>query len=116
MGSALRDGVTDLVIVDDAGFRPCQASPTMVAAGRNVPPGGPDAEAPMTRSRPITALVCGLIVTGPAFAGEPGAGRTARRPARPVHTYSIVARDPKTGELGVAVQSHWFAVGPLVAW
>jgi uncharacterized Ntn-hydrolase superfamily protein len=31
-------------------------------------------------------------------------------------TYSIVARDPKTGELGVAVQSHWFAVGPIVPW
>jgi len=34
----------------------------------------------------------------------PGAGR-------PVHTYSIVARDATTGELGVAVQSHWFSVG-----
>ncbi len=31
-------------------------------------------------------------------------------------TYSIVARDPATGELGVAVQSHWFAVGPIVPW
>ncbi|MFZ0090678.1 MAG: DUF1028 domain-containing protein [Solirubrobacteraceae bacterium] len=31
-------------------------------------------------------------------------------------TYSIVARDRKTGELGVAVQSHWFSVGPLVPW
>src|SRR5687767_2981954 len=37
-------------------------------------------------------------------------------PVRPVHTYSIVARDPDTGELGVAVQSHWFSVGPIVAW
>ncbi|HET8782572.1 MAG TPA: DUF1028 domain-containing protein, partial [Pyrinomonadaceae bacterium] len=37
-------------------------------------------------------------------------------PLRPVHTYSIVARDPNTGELGVAVQSHWFSVGPIVAW
>ena len=35
---------------------------------------------------------------------------------RPVHTYSIVARDPETGQLGVAVQSHWFAVGELVPW
>jgi uncharacterized Ntn-hydrolase superfamily protein len=33
-----------------------------------------------------------------------------------VHTYSIVARDPGTGELGVAVQSHWFSVGTSVAW
>jgi len=31
-------------------------------------------------------------------------------------TYSIVARDPRSGELGVAVQSHWFAVGPIVPW
>jgi len=37
-------------------------------------------------------------------------------PGRPVHTYSIVARDPETGELGVAVQSHWFSVGALVPW
>jgi uncharacterized Ntn-hydrolase superfamily protein len=37
-------------------------------------------------------------------------------PLRPVHTYSIVARDPATGELGVAVQSHWFSVGSSVAW
>jgi uncharacterized Ntn-hydrolase superfamily protein len=33
-----------------------------------------------------------------------------------VHTYSIVARDAKTGELGVAVQSHWFSVGSIVTW
>ena len=31
-------------------------------------------------------------------------------------TYSIVARDPATGELGVAVQSRWFSVGTAVAW
>ena len=37
-------------------------------------------------------------------------------PLRPVHTFSIVARDPQTGELGVAVQSHWFAVGSNVIW
>jgi uncharacterized Ntn-hydrolase superfamily protein len=35
---------------------------------------------------------------------------------RPVATYSIVARDAKTGELGVAVQSHWFSVGSIVSW
>ena len=37
-------------------------------------------------------------------------------PARPVHTYSIVARDEATGEMGVAVQSHWFSVGSMVPW
>jgi uncharacterized Ntn-hydrolase superfamily protein len=31
-------------------------------------------------------------------------------------TYSIVARDPATGELGAAVQSHWFSVGSLCIW
>jgi uncharacterized Ntn-hydrolase superfamily protein len=35
---------------------------------------------------------------------------------RPVHTFSIVARDSVTGDLGVAVQSHWFSVGSLVTW
>lgn len=33
-----------------------------------------------------------------------------------VATYSIVARDPETGEMGVAVQSHWFSVGSIVSW
>src|ERR1035438_1617691 len=42
-----------------------------------------------------------------------GAGEV---PRRPVHTYSIVARDPVTGDLGVAVQSHWFSVGSAVPW
>jgi uncharacterized Ntn-hydrolase superfamily protein len=32
------------------------------------------------------------------------------------HTYSILARDPKTGEMGVGVQSHWFSVGSVVSW
>jgi uncharacterized Ntn-hydrolase superfamily protein len=31
-------------------------------------------------------------------------------------TYSIVARDPETGSLGVAVQSHFFGVGRIVPW
>ena len=31
-------------------------------------------------------------------------------------TFSIVARDPATGDLGVAVQSHWFSVGSVVPW
>lgn len=32
------------------------------------------------------------------------------------HTYSIVARDAKTGEMAVGVQSHWFSVGSIVSW
>lgn len=37
-------------------------------------------------------------------------------PTRPVHTYSIVARDAATGQIGVAVQSHAFGVGSIVPW
>ncbi len=37
-------------------------------------------------------------------------------PRRPVSTYSIVARDAATGQMGVAVQSHWFSVGSVVPW
>ncbi len=32
------------------------------------------------------------------------------------HTFSIVARDPLTGEMAVGVQSHWFSVGTAVSW
>jgi uncharacterized Ntn-hydrolase superfamily protein len=32
------------------------------------------------------------------------------------HTFSIVARDSATGDLAVAVQSHWFSVGSTVSW
>ena len=48
----------------------------------------------------------------------PVAGRsdTGEKPLRPVHTYSIVARDAETGQLGAAVQSHWFSVGSNVIW
>lgn len=50
----------------------------------------------------------GLLAAAAATAGD--------IPRRPVHTYSIVAQDPATGDLGVAVQSHWFSVGSIVAW
>lgn len=32
------------------------------------------------------------------------------------HTFSIVAYDSITGDMGVAVQSHWFSVGTTVIW
>ena len=41
---------------------------------------------------------------------------SAETPLRPVSTYSIVALDEETGQLGVAVQSHWFSVGTVVPW
>jgi uncharacterized Ntn-hydrolase superfamily protein len=48
-----------------------------------------------------------------------GAGSTALAqsiPRRPVHTFSIVAVDSATGQIGAAVQSHWFSVGSGVTW
>src|SRR4029078_9801257 len=51
-----------------------------------------------------------------SFMNHPARADKPAVPSRPVHTFSIVARDPATGELGVAVQSHWFSVGSIVAW
>lgn len=56
----------------------------------------------------MIALLC-LTLSGAAQQPEPA-------PVQPVATYSIVARDPATGALGVAVQSHWFSVGSIVTW
>lgn len=38
------------------------------------------------------------------------------KPSDLAHTFSIVARDARTGEMAVAVQSHWFSVGTVVSW
>lgn len=46
----------------------------------------------------------------------PASAQDAPNPARLDHTYSIVARDAETGVLGVAVQTHSFAVGNRVPW
>ncbi len=59
--------------------------------------------------------ITGLVLVAFLFAGHLLADERPR-PRRPVATYSIVARDPATGELGVAVQSHWFSVGSVVPW
>jgi uncharacterized Ntn-hydrolase superfamily protein len=55
--------------------------------------------------RAAVLLLAAVLLPLPALAGDPLA-----------HTYSIVARDPATGDFGVAVQSHWFQVGPTVPW
>jgi len=60
-----------------------------------------------------TALLLGFLAALDA-AGADERRMRSEAPSRPVHTYSIVARDPATGELGVAVQSHWFSVGSVV--
>jgi len=56
-------------------------------------------------SRSILTVCLGLSLLVPALGADPL-----------VHTFSIVARDPATGEMGVAVQSHWFSVGSIVTW
>src|SRR5512140_1378171 len=67
----------------------------------------------MLRSTILAAL---LMTLSTAFASAASSGETPSVPRRPVHTYSIVARDAATGQLGVAVQSHWFSVGSSVPW
>ena len=58
----------------------------------------------MKRASLACHAAAALLLAAPALAGPV------------VHTYSIVARDPKTGQMGVAVQSHWFSVGSIVTW
>jgi len=61
----------------------------------------------------LTLSILAAFVAGP---GSAAAAQPPSPPLRPVSTYSIVARDAATGELGVAVQSHWFSVGSVVSW
>jgi uncharacterized Ntn-hydrolase superfamily protein len=63
------------------------------------------------------AVLLGAMTTMQSRAqGNQSQPQPRPRPLRPVHTFSIVARDPETGEIGVAVQSHWFNVGSVVPW
>jgi len=60
--------------------------------------------------RTAVSYLVGLLLTG-AWLG------VAQEPTEPtVATFSIVAFDPKTGDVGVAVQSRFFSVGPVVPW
>ncbi len=67
------------------------------------------------------SLLFALILTVFSLPGLEG-GLSAEEKILPppsdarAHTYSIVARDPETGDMGVAVQSHWFSVGSIVSW
>jgi uncharacterized Ntn-hydrolase superfamily protein len=54
---------------------------------------------------PLVPALFALALATPGGAPQPLA-----------HTFSIVARDSVTGEIGVAVQSHYFSVGPTVPW
>jgi hypothetical protein len=59
----------------------------------------------LSAPRVIAALLLFVTTLGPGIWAGPL-----------FHTFSIVARDPETGEMGVAVQSHWFSVGSIVTW
>lgn len=63
------------------------------------------------RRAPLALPASLALVAALALAATPGRAADPR-----AHTYSIVARDPATGAFGVAVQSHWFQVGPVVPW
>ena len=53
----------------------------------------------------LACLFIGINATGQSL-----------KPSELAHTFSIVARDAKTGEMAVGVQSHWFSVGTSVSW
>lgn len=53
----------------------------------------------------VILCFCFSLFISFAVAGEPK-----------VHTFSIVAFDPETGDLGVAVESKYFGVGSVVPW
>jgi len=57
----------------------------------------------------------GLPAAANRVSGVPHAESKTFRILRP-GTMSIIARDPQTGELGVAVESHFFSVGPVCPW
>lgn len=64
---------------------------------------------PAAAAPAVAAVALLLAFVAPLRGGEATA-------FRPVATYSIVAYDPASGQLGVAVQSHWFSVGSVVTW
>ncbi|MEO5988858.1 MAG: DUF1028 domain-containing protein [Candidatus Eisenbacteria bacterium] len=64
----------------------------------------------------MRALALSLLLLSCAECSARAAVPVAAPSSPLAHTYSIVARDPSTGEMGVAVQSHYFSVGPVVPW
>src|SRR5207247_2279795 len=93
-----------------AGDRMSEAAGLAEALGRSSPLGFTGDNWPIAFPR-RSSMDWSMVVPVLLIAGVAG-----RPPAPLVHTYSIVARDPETGEMGVAVQSHYFSVGPIVPW
>src|SRR5690348_3172266 len=72
--------------------------------------GAPGETSPYARTKPSGVL----RMRSSTRSSRDGIGVSSR--AMRHGTYSIVALDPDTGELGAAVQSHWFSVGSLCTW
>jgi uncharacterized Ntn-hydrolase superfamily protein len=82
----------------------------------------------MPAARALTVIAMSLCLASASALAQSGSngatsaraaaegGSLAGKPGPLAHTFSIVARDPATGDMGVAVQSHWFAVGSNVTW
>lgn len=64
----------------------------------------------------VILCLLAACLSGCSMTARSRSDTSSRSVFRPVHTYSIVCRDMETGELGVAVQSHWFSVGAIVPW
>ncbi len=99
---------TSLFPASDAVVAACGAELTPYLSGRGT------IRFPIGRPIPLDLV---RRVVEVRWAENADAGRAPDRRRRGVAmTYSIVARDPTTGELGVAVQTRWFNVGETVPW
>lgn len=57
-----------------------------------------------------------LLIAAVLLLQQNASAQFYKKDAGLAHTFSIVARDPVTGEMAVGVQSHWFSVGTAVSW
>jgi uncharacterized Ntn-hydrolase superfamily protein len=69
-----------------------------------------------TRFARINVAIAMLMIQPWLVVAQTGGPDKGAKKEPIAHTYSIVARDPETGQLGVAVQSNWFSVGAVVPW
>jgi len=71
-------------------------------------------------ARAASPILAALLCLAAAGCGAPGRRLVGpappEQPSDPPSTFSIVAFDPETGDLGVAVQSKFFGVGAVVPW
>jgi len=127
-----RPATIDLIILPGGGRGGKEGVGGRTAASDGLPPicypGASTIATTYIRRRAVgrfgVAGIAVLLVVGAVWGGAWADGASPSAPAnefkplprRPVATYSIVARDSITGEMGVAVQSHWFSVGPIVPW